>query len=287
MIPDIGCVVLTQNKRPEQLRRAVDSVLGQRDVRVDLVVVGNGAAPDGLPDSVRVLALPENVGIPAGRNAGIAEVGGELLLFLDDDAFLDGDEFLSRGARLFADDPRLGVAQPRVLDPDGAPTPRRFVPRLRVGDPGRSSDIVALWEGACLARRSAIDAAGPWPAEFGYMHEGIDFAWRVMDAGYTVRYSTELAACHPAVAAERHPEGRYFSARNRVWLARRNLPVALAVPYLVVWFALDALRLRSVASAVQQLRGYYEGFRKPCGPRAVMSWRTVRRMTLLGRPPVI
>lgn len=283
----VGCVVLTQNKRPEQLRRAVESVLRQRDVHLDVLVVGNGAEPDGLPERVRVLALPENLGIPAGRNAGIDKVDGELLLFLDDDAYLDGDDFLLRAARLFERDPKLGVAQPRVVDPDGAPTPRRFVPRLRAGDPQRGSDIVALWEGACLARRTALDAAGPWPAEFGYMHEGIDLAWRVMDAGYAVRYSTELAAAHPAVTAERHAAGRYYGARNRVWLARRNLPAVLAVVYLGVWFVLDTLRLRSLAAARWHLRGYYDGLRLPCGRRAALRWRTVWRMTLLGRPPLI
>lgn len=287
MSTDIGVVLLTQNKRPEQLRRAVDSVLGQREVNLDILVVGNGAQPEGLPERVRVLALPENLGIPAGRNAGIDKVEGELLLFLDDDAYLYGDDFLLRAAGLFERDPKLGVAQPRVIDPDGSPTPRRFVPRLRAGDPGRGSDVVALWEGACLARRSALTAAGPWPAEFGYMHEGIDLAWRIIDAGYTVRYSTELAAAHPAVAAERHAAGRYYGARNRVWLARRNLPAVLAVVYLGVWFVLDTLRLRSLAAVRWHLRGYYDGLRLPCGRRAALRWRTVWRMTLLGRPPLI
>jgi GT2 family glycosyltransferase len=287
MTPTVGVVVLTQNKRPAELHRAVDSVLAQRGVDVDVVVVGNGAEPEGLPGAARVLALPENLGIPAGRNAGIGEVAGELLCFLDDDAYLAGEDFLARAAELFEARPRLGIAQPRVADPDGAATPRRFVPRLRVGDPAESGEVVALWEGACVARRAALDAAGAWPAEFGYMHEGIDLAWRVMDAGYTVRYSTELIAGHAAVPAERHAAGRYHGARNRVWLARRNLPAALALPYLATWFAADTLRLRSRAAAIEHARGYRDGLVLPCGDRKPMSWHTAWRMTRLGRPPVV
>ncbi len=283
----VGVVVLTQNKRPPELARAVDSVLAQRGVDADVVVVGNGAAPDGLPGAARVLALPENLGIPAGRNAGIGEVAGELLCFLDDDAYLAGADFLARAARAFAACPRLGLLQPRVADPDGQPTPRRFVPRLRAGDPSRSGDVVALWEGACVARRAALETAGAWPAEFGYMHEGIDLAWRVMDAGYAVRYSAELTAGHAAVAAERHAAGRYHGARNRVWLARRNLPLALAVPYVTTWFAADTLRLRSRAGAAEHLRGYRDGLALPCGARRPISWHTAWRMTRLGRPPVV
>ena len=76
-----GVVVLTQGKRPELLASGLRSVLTQRDVVVDVLVVGNGWQPSGLPAGVRALALPENVGIPAGRNAGVPEVAGDLLLF--------------------------------------------------------------------------------------------------------------------------------------------------------------------------------------------------------------
>ena len=287
MSPQVACVLLTQAKRPDELLRAVDSVLRQRDVDVDVIVVGNGAEPPGMPEGVRVLTLPENVGIPAGRNAGIEWVSGDLVLFLDDDAWLAGDDVLATAVRLFAADPDLGVAQPMVHDPEGGPTPRRFVPRLRVGDPARSGEIVALWEGACVARRAVLQQAGAWPDEFFYMHEGIDLAWRVMGAGYTVRYCTELGAYHPAVTPERHAEGRYLSARNRVWLARRNLPTAVAVVYVSVWFLLDSVRLRSIVAVREHLRGYLAGMRLPCGQRRALSWPTIARMARLGRPPII
>jgi hypothetical protein len=70
VIPRYGCVVLTQGHRPHELRLALESLLSQRGVGVDIVVVGNGWAPTGLPEGVRGLALPENVGATAGRNAG-------------------------------------------------------------------------------------------------------------------------------------------------------------------------------------------------------------------------
>ena len=84
----IGAVVLTQGRRPAELGAAVGSLLAQRGVEVDVVVVGNGWAPEGLPDGVRTVHLPEDVGIPGGRNAGVGAVSGDLLFFLDDDARL-------------------------------------------------------------------------------------------------------------------------------------------------------------------------------------------------------
>jgi len=102
----IGVVVLTMGTRSQELSRALESVLAQVDVDLDVVVVGNGWDPQGLPPGVRALGLAENRGIPAGRNAGAAVVSGDLLFFLDDDAWLPDPHFLSTVRDRFARDPR-------------------------------------------------------------------------------------------------------------------------------------------------------------------------------------
>jgi GT2 family glycosyltransferase len=102
----VGCVVLSQGTRPGELSKAVGSVLAQRSVDLDCVVVGNGWSPSDLPAGVRSVALPENVGIPEGRNIGAAEVTGDVLLFLDDDAELVGTDLLASVVAAFEDDPR-------------------------------------------------------------------------------------------------------------------------------------------------------------------------------------
>ena len=65
-----ACVVLTQGRRPAGLARALESLLQQRDVDLDIVVVGNGWEPSGLPGGVRGVALRQDFGIAGGRNAG-------------------------------------------------------------------------------------------------------------------------------------------------------------------------------------------------------------------------
>jgi GT2 family glycosyltransferase len=286
--PQVGVVVLTQGHRPVDLDRAVRSVLAQRGVRADVVVVGNGWTPEGLPDGVGSLALPENVGIPAGRNAGVPHVAGDLLLFLDDDAVLPEPGFLAEAVRRFAADPGLGLLQPRVDAAGGGEPPRRWTPRLRVGDRRRSSAAFSVWEGAVVTRRDVFDRAGGWPAPFFYAHEGIELAWRTWDAGHTVRYAGDLAVEHPVTAVTRHREFFRLNARNRVWLARRNLPSVLGVPYVLTWTALQVVRsVRSPATLLPWFRGWWEGWRTPAGPRRPLRWRTVARMARHGRPPIV
>jgi len=283
----VGCVVLTGGRRPDDLRLAVDSLLRQRGVDVDVVVVGNGCDPAGLPDAVRVVALPEDVGIPGGRNAGVPHVRGELLFFLDDDASLRDDDALAAVAAKFAADPLLGAVQLRVEPRDGGPRLRNWTPRLRVGDPARSGDVAALWEGAVAIRRAVFEAVGGWPEAFRFVHEGVDLAWRVLDAGHRVHYAGDVVALHPSHVVGRHAYSAYHGARNRVWLARRHLPVVLGVPFVATFFARSLPTLLRRGHLRDALRGYRDGLRGDCGPRRPLRRSTLWRMTRIGRPPVI
>jgi GT2 family glycosyltransferase len=284
-----GCVVLTTGTRPEELRRALDSVLRQQDVEAEVVVVGNGWEPVGLPDGVRGVGLAEDRGIPAGRNAGVAHAHGEILFFLDDDASFADPDALARVAARFAADPELGLAQLRVVARDGGRAARDWVPRVRVGDPARGSEVTAIWEGAVAIRRGLFDQIGGWPEEFRYVHEGVDLAWRVMDAGYRVEYLGEPAVLHPAPAAvpARHTYSLYYGMRNKVWLARRHLPLPLGVPYTLTFALRRAVGVRSAGDARALAKGLRDGVRQPCGTRRRLSARTLWRMTRAGRPPVV
>jgi GT2 family glycosyltransferase len=273
--------------RSQELSRALESLLSQQDVDLDVVVVGNGWQPEGLPAGVRGLGLTENRGIPAGRNAGAGVVAGDLLFFLDDDAWLPDPGFLAAVQQRFAQDPRLGLIQPRVVDPIGAATPGRWVPRLRVGDPGRPGPATTLWEGATAIRRAVFDSAGGWPEEFFYAHEGIDLVWRVWDAGYVAWYAGDLVVYHPVIDPLRHADFYRMNARNRVWLARRNLPLVLEPVYVGTWIGLTIARVREPEALRAWFAGLREGMRVTPAGRRPMRWSTVWTLTRAGRPPVV
>lgn len=281
-----GCVLLTTGSKPGDLRLAVESLLRQRDVEVDAVVVGNGWCPAGLPAGVGAVHVEVDEGIPAGRNAGVPHVAGEVLFFLDDDASLAEEDALARVAALFDADPRLGMVQLRVDPRAGGAPLRDWTPRLRVGDRTRASAVTVVWEGAVAVRRDAFEAAGGWPASFRYVHEGVELGWRVMDAGYDIRYAGDIAVLHPVTGAPPHAYSFYYGARNRVWLARRHLPLPLGAAY-VASFALRSLpRFRSRRALRDALRGYRDGLRTPAGERRPLKASTLWRMIRAGRPPI-
>jgi len=89
-------VVLPTYNRGWALKQAVDSVLGQDYVNIELIVVDDGSTDDtpqllsAFGDRLRII-WQANQGVSAARNAGIRAATGELIALLDsDDTWLPG-----------------------------------------------------------------------------------------------------------------------------------------------------------------------------------------------------
>ncbi|GII82710.1 glycosyl transferase [Sphaerisporangium siamense] len=290
----ISCVILTMGNRIAELDRAVESVLTQTDGDVEVIIVGNGAdvpalavAPGTGAASVRTVRIPDNVGIPEGRNYGVRECSGDIVMFLDDDGWYADDKVAAHIRERFAAEPDLAVISFRVMDPESGGGQRRHVPRLRAGDPQRSSPVTTFLGGACAIRRAAYLQVGGLPGRFFYAHEETDLAWRLLGEGYRIEYDADAVMYHPRTPPTRHTGFHRLNARNRVWLARRNLPWPLATLYLLNWILLTLVRERSVAAIRAWFSGFMEGLREPAGERRPMAWRTAWRMLRLGRPPIV
>lgn len=288
--PRLGVAILTMGNRPREVAALLESVAKQDVAPTRVVVVGNGSPLPEMPDGVTAVELDENLGVSGGRNVAWQRLRAfgdvDVVIDLDDDGLLvDADVF--RTVRdLYADDPRLGIVSFRIADETGE-TQRRHVPRLRAGDPMRGGEVTTFLGGGHALAVPMLDRIGGWPDEFFFTHEETDLAWRALDAGWKVLYAPELLLQHPRTSPARHAVYHRMTARNRVWLARRHLPLPLVPLYLGNWTLLTLARTRAPDGLRAWAGGFLEGVRTPCGGRRPMRWRTVWRMTRLGRPPVI
>ena len=142
------------------------------------------------------------------------------------------------------------------------------MPRLRASDPVRSSDVTTFLGGGSVVRRAVLDQVGPLPGDFFFAHEETDLAWRALDAGWRIRYDAGSAMCHPTTPPSRHAVYYRMNARNRVWLARRNLPLPLVPVYLGVWTALTVARVHDRASLLRVGPGLPRGVAQRPRPAA-------------------
>jgi len=284
----IDWVVLTMATRPDEFQRALDSIDAQVVAAgaARSVVVSNGAdLTEALADrSVgHVVDLDENVGIPAGRDIGIRACESEVVGLLDDDAELDPD-VSQQVLDAFAANPRLGAVALRLNDENGD-TSRRHVPRLG-GSAVEAGGAATFFVGAAHAIRvEAYHAAGGYFRELWYGHEEIEFSWRLIDAGWDIEYLAHAAAFHPRTEISRHPDGWRLTGRNRVLIARRTLPWAVAVTHVTLWLLLGLWRAPRDCT-LAYIQGWLSGWRGDVDRRPI-HWKTVVRLTRLGRPPVL
>lgn len=285
--PRVSILVLSMGDRPEQLDRCLRSALAQRYDSFEVFCVGMGWQPEGLPEGVRSEGLEENLGCPGGRNYAASRIDSDIFMFLDDDAWLPDPEFLAKAMVIFDRWPHLGLLAPRISDDNGT-TLRRWVPRARVGDPAVSGPAFTSPEGVTLYRRAAWESVGGFPGNFFHGHEGVEVCWRMRDRGWDAWYEASLSVHHPALPASRHSYYLRLNARNRVWVARRNLPWPLVPIYVGTWTAISLARNLADREAVKSwVSGWQEGWRTDPGSREPMHWRTVLKLVRLGQPPVI
>jgi GT2 family glycosyltransferase len=279
---EIAVVVLTQGTRPTELARAIASVRAQQQVDPHLVLVVNGAAPPQADRPYQLIVLPENVGIPGGRNIGAAAADARLIMFLDDDAELLDRGLLAAVVDRFKANPRLGAMSIRLIDEEGH-TQQRHVPRVGLQSAEISGPVTHFVGAACVVRAAAFHGVEGFDPRFFYAMEESDLSWRLLDAGWSIWYSADLKVFHPRTTPSRHPRYALLTARNRLWMAWRSLPGPILAGYLLTWTIAAVARgapLRDV------LAGYREAW-SALPTRQPIRWRTVVRMTLLGRPPVV
>lgn len=272
-------VVLTMGCRPQALAAATSSLPPG-----SCLVVANGAEQLPAGGDVRVLALPQNVGVPGGRHRGLCHSDAPIVAFLDDDAVAP-PQASERIVEAFDADPSLGAVALRLVDEDGH-TSRRHVPRPGGRDPDRSGDVALFLGGACAIRRTAYDEAGGYFTDLFYGHEELELAWRLIDRGWSIRYLADVEVFHPKTTIERHAHGWELTGRNRVMIARRTLPWPIAVAHVTAWLLLGAVRAPAGESRRHYVRGWRSGWKVELDRRPIR-WSTVWRLTRLGRPPII
>jgi len=282
----VSVVVLTMGDRPDALRAAIDSARSQAGVEVEVIVIGNGCHPAIEAPGVRVIASDSNVGVAAGRNLGWEAATAPVVLFLDDDARYGSEAVAATAAARFAVRSELAVMSFRILD-EGGRVISKHIPMLWKANSGRTTDVTTFLGGACAVRRSVWEQVGGFPPEFFYALEETDLAWRVLDHGGAIEYAGDLEVIHPSLPLSLRQDAIRNTARSRILLARRRLPVPLAVVYLAVRGLMSLGTVRSFGDIGALLGGYRAGFTDPIEARAPLRWRTAWKMLRLGRPPVI
>jgi GT2 family glycosyltransferase len=225
--------------------RALPAGLGDLDAEV--VVVDNASSDESVAvacsyPAMKVVRNPENRGYARAMNQALAGTDAPVLIALNPDTEPPPGSLAALVERLSMH-PEAGLVAPRLVDPDGTlqhsvyrfPSPTVaavvcFVPlRFQHGWIGRRwwlegsaphdrSTEVDWAIGAVHVIRSASVAPDPPYSERWFMYvEDIELCWRLHQAGWTVRFESDVTVPHVGNAAGEQAWGR--ERANIYWRA--------------------------------------------------------------------
>ena len=291
-----------------------------------LVVDDGSADPSAVAElcsahGARLLRRHVNGGPAAARNDGLEAVDTELVAFVDSDCTVTRG-WLDPLVALFAD-PSIGAVAPRILPRAASPRPApagRAPVLARYSEARSPLDMGAvpsevgpqrlvryLPSAALVVRRSALapppDGAGPFDPGLR-VGEDVDLVWRLVAAGWRVRYEPSVTVGHrepdrwsdlvarryrygtsAGALARRHP-GRLAPVDLRPWPTAVALAVAAGRPRSA------AVALAAAARALDRELGdhgipFSQILRWTAGGVGWTLHGTARAATMLGGPLVL
>jgi GT2 family glycosyltransferase len=226
------------------------------------LVVADNASTDDTVDLVRTMApdvalvqVGRNAGYAAGINAAVAAGPGSDAVLVSNPDIRPSPGSVRRLLDTLAD-PGTGIAVPRLLTGEGElirslrrePTVRRMLGEALLG--GRRSGLVeslgevvhdlapydregvATWASGAfmLISQRCLETVGPWDESFFLYSEETDFALRVRDAGFLLRYTPAATVVH--LEGEAHVSPRLYTMltvnRSRLYARRHGRALSTA-----------------------------------------------------------
>ncbi|MEP6961600.1 MAG: glycosyltransferase, partial [Acidobacteriota bacterium] len=199
--PAISVVVCSYNGQ-RTIRETLDHLSGLRYPNFETIVVSDGSTDQTTAIArefagIRVIETP-NGGLSAARNLGWRAAAGEIVAYIDDDAYPD-PHWLHYLAYAFRTSMHAAVGGPN-LPPGGDGNIAECVAKAP-GGPIHvlvDDDLADHIPGCNFAvRRSALEAIGGWDPIYRAAGDDVDLCWRLHAQGMTIGF-------HPAAVVWHH-----------------------------------------------------------------------------------
>lgn len=209
---DVSIIIVSYNTADLTVA-CLESVFASQRASYEVFVVDN-ASQDGSAGivrkkfpGVRLVANETNRGFGAANNQALQECCGRYVIFLNPDTTVEPDSFFKMAAYMDAH-PKVGLAGPRVLNPDGtrqdSMSTRYPGHRYGAADLGTLPGNIACVLGACqIASASLLHEIGGFDEDFFLYGEDQDICLRIRKRGFEIGFIDDAVIMHHGGQSER------------------------------------------------------------------------------------
>lgn len=212
------------------------------------------------------------------RNDGMAAARGDYIILIDDDCFVQTSDFLDQFAQAFGQDPRIGAVTTRKLLEETMDIRRDLIPHTRKDIDLLKPFLTFRIVGGVMAfRRTMFDQLGGFSADFFYGLEEIEYAYRIVDAGWKILYTPAIISIELEHQGGRRPASEVTTIRlaNKYIISFMHMPFPqiffnfiVFTPYTFLFYRGQTNILGAISTFLRWLARRDRPRRKPIGPEA-------------------
>jgi len=271
----ISFVVITYNRAADtlELMQNIADLDHADRLLEDIILVNNASAEDysavkafihqkqQLP--FQYIDAPENLGVTRGRNFALEFAKGEIIVFLDDDAVLQGKDTLVKIVQSFEvegyNKRPVAIVSFKVLYYQNLQMQQNALPHKQFDLYKDKSTFFTYYfaGGAHAIKRAVLEKVGNLPEAFFYGMEEYDLSYRIIDAGYCIKYDASIVMLHKESPLGRKPK---TDKQRMMWVNK----AIVAYKYLPRWYFYSTAFMWSIEYLLKtgfDINGFIKGWR--------------------------
>ena len=247
----IAIIIITYNRPADMLALAmnIEKLSSKKELLEEIIIVNNNSTEsyDAVKSFIqenpstpfKYIESKENLGVSRGRNFAIDQSKAPILVLIDDDAEFQDTDALKRINEAVIENPLAGILAMKILYFQNIQFQLNAFPHKSFEKRKHLQSFETYYFAGCgnIIVKEAFDIAGPFPTDFFYGMEEYDLSYRILDAGYTIKYIADIVLLH-----KESPEGRQTKSDklrgmwvNKTKVAWRYLPMPCYFTTAIMW----------------------------------------------------
>ena len=247
----IAIIIITYNRPADMLALAmnIEKLSSKKELLEEVIIVNNNSTEsyDAVKSFIqenpstpfKLIESKENLGVSRGRNFAIEQSKAPILVLIDDDAEFQDTDVLQRVNDAVIENPNAGILAMKILYFQNRQFQINCFPHKSFEKRKDLNSFDTYYFAGCgnIIVKEAFDIAGPFPTDFFYGMEEYDLSYRVLEAGYTIKYIANIVLLH-----KESPEGRQTKSDklrgmwvNKTKVAWRYLPFPSYFTTAIMW----------------------------------------------------